>query len=109
MRIPQNDPAKAARPNNELDGSAPVQTPARGPARSGSVNPGLGAGTDQASLGASLVTLSARALSQPEVRLGLVDQLRGQIAAGTYHASPSQIAERMLMDPLSGLGVGSRG
>ncbi|MGH9482668.1 MAG: flagellar biosynthesis anti-sigma factor FlgM [Terriglobales bacterium] len=60
-------------------------------------------GGDQATLGASVVNLTAQALNQPEVRTETVKQLRAQIAAGTYNVNASHLAEAMLADPLTNL------
>lgn len=61
-------------------------------------------GSDQATLGASAVNLTAGALQQPEVRADVVAHFRAQIAGGTYTVNPSDVAEAMLSDPLTGLG-----
>ncbi|HWG38123.1 MAG TPA: flagellar biosynthesis anti-sigma factor FlgM [Terriglobales bacterium] len=64
---------------------------------------------DQAKLGASSVALTASALGQPEVRSDLVAHFRAQIASGAYTVDPSQVADSMLQDPLTGLGNRERG
>lgn len=61
-------------------------------------------GTDGATLGSSVVTLTQTALAQPDVRGARVEQLRNQISSGTYQVSPTQVATALLADPLTGLG-----
>jgi len=54
---------------------------------------------DEASFSQDKVTLSAlatQALSQPEVRQGLVDSLRQDVSSGRYEPDPNQIADAIL-------------
>lgn len=67
------------------------------------------ASSDQATLGASAVSLTASALNQPDVRAGLVNHFRAQISAGTYIVNANAVAGAMLDDPQTGLGTLQRG
>lgn len=60
-------------------------------------------GGDQATLGAAVVNLTAKALQHPEVRTERVKRLRAQVASGSYAVDTTQVAEAMLSDPLTGL------
>lgn len=64
---------------------------------------------DQATLGSSTVGLTAQVLAQPPVRSDLVQQLRAQIANGTYTVDPTQVAEAMLNDPQTSMGPRGNG
>ena len=100
-------------PVNPADQTTNVQSANVGRASNASASvPGTGSNPvsgDQAKLGASSVALTASALGQPELRADLVAQFRAQIASGTYTVDPSQVADSMLQDPLTGLGNRERG
>lgn len=111
MKIPQSDPS-SSRVGTAAGSAAPVhhhgRTGRAGTTSQTSASSATSA-ADQTSLAASVVSLTAQALSMPDVRTSLVQGLRQQIAGGTYQPSPSQIAGRMLADPLSGLHEEVRG
>lgn len=97
---------KPIEPSSLNDGASRIGT-----GNTNSVPNGAGGRTtgDQATLGSSAVSLTARALQTPEVRTELVTQFRAQIANGTYAVDASQVAGAMLSDPLTGMGNGGRG
>jgi len=66
-------------------------------------------GQDQATLGASVVTLTRGALAGPDVRADLVAHYRAQIAQGSYHVAAPDLADAMLADTQTGLGTGDGG
>ncbi|MGH9475175.1 MAG: flagellar biosynthesis anti-sigma factor FlgM [Terriglobales bacterium] len=107
MRInnPSLDPSLAAQ--NRPENTNRVTT-----ANSSLVSSGSGAHQvtgDQATLASSAVQLTALAMAQPEVRSGLVQQLRAQVASGSYAVDPTNVAEAMLADPQTGLGTSGHG
>ncbi|MGH9394574.1 MAG: flagellar biosynthesis anti-sigma factor FlgM [Terriglobales bacterium] len=104
MRI-QHPPANPAlnEPTNVGKG------PGRASNSSATIAGGNAVSGDQAKLGASAVALTSSALGQPEVRHALVAHFRAQIAGGTYQVDSAKVADKMLEDPLTGLGNLERG
>ncbi len=85
MRIDLN--AGVAIPDNQLE-----KNPAPRPARAADTNHESRFSVSETSVSA----LATAALSAPEARLEKVAQLRSQILAGTYRASPDQVAGAVL-------------
>lgn len=101
MKVTPNSSSNPAALNSTLlppSLSSPLSS-----SRSNSARPGAPASGDAASFGAATVGLRARVLAQPEVRSGLVDHFRAQLASGTYHPNPGDVAASMLDDPLTHL------